>query len=512
LGSQGGKAVANINHEDSTNVVPLTTYQEEADDDDHYASMQEAFVKSNIYTELPLYERFISKGERDSASADDFAGKGKSYPILKPGDVQAAVHAMGRAGSDNVSSSTLKSRIIAIAKRKGWTQYLPKAWRGDDAKESARTSGTSETSSGAGTGDGARRESTSPNSTTVPRGMVQTIELRESSDWREEEAINLIESAGTTRMKIKLIAPGKGSSAIYPAEVLKRDGPNVFADKTHIYINHATPAEEAARPEGDWHKLVGALDGNAYWDESAKQGPGLYGNALFTSEYAPLLKEKAAFTGMSIRASGDALYEAGKKVIREGLPVLAKLTSAESVDVVTRAGAGGMILTEAARNSQGDIEMTLQEAQALIKTGIAEATGPLVERARRADAKDEALAILESSKLPDATKRKIVEASLRQIPLVKETGALDLEAFRKVVVAEAKAEAEYLATVTGAGRVIGMGPSFGAPPVDADKLREQEKRDRKAAKRLKESEANVFGRLMGNDKAAEFAASKGEAA
>ena len=245
LGSQGGKAVANINMDDSTNVVPVTTYQEEADDDDSYTAMSEAFVKSNIYTELPLYERFISKGERDSASADDFAGKGKSFPILKPGDVQAAVHAMGRAGSDNHSASTLKSRIIAIAKRKGWTQYLPKAWRGDDTKESA----------------------------IVPRGTLDagTLKLTESWDYRDE-VLSVVKSSGAVRMPIKLIAPGKGSSAFYPAEVLKRDGPNVFTKGTQIYINHATSAEEAARPEGDWHKLAGALESNAYYDEAGKKG------------------------------------------------------------------------------------------------------------------------------------------------------------------------------------------------------------------------------------------------
>ena len=277
LGSQGGKAVANINMDDSTNVVPVTTYQEEADDDDSYTAMSEAFVKSNIYTELPLYERFISKGERDSASADDFAGKGKSFPILKPGDVQAAVHAMGRAGSDNHSASTLKSRIIAIAKRKGWTQYLPKAWRGDESAGASRAStgrsaDTSGSSSVDGTSSGAQRES---GSRQVSQSSLEstTLKLTESWDYRDE-VLSVVESSGAVRMPIKLIAPGKGSSAFYPAEVLKRDGPNVFTKGTQIYINHATSAEEAARPEGDWHKLAGALESNAYYDEAGKRDQG----------------------------------------------------------------------------------------------------------------------------------------------------------------------------------------------------------------------------------------------
>src|ERR1700735_2676506 len=181
---QGGKAVANIDDENSTNVVPRTTYEEEADDDDSYASMMEA----QLYTkgEKPLVERFISKGERDNADGDSFAGKGKSFPLLKPGDVMAAVHAMGRAGSGNYGMAQLKANIIRIAKKKGWASSLPKAWQGDSvsASESGRTSGTSEASGARDMGASGRRESaafSSGNDTTVSRGMVQTIDLQESA-------------------------------------------------------------------------------------------------------------------------------------------------------------------------------------------------------------------------------------------------------------------------------------------------------------------------------------------
>ena len=308
--------------------------------------------------------------------------------------------------------------------------------------------------------------------------------------------------------EIKLIAPGKGSSAFYPAEVLKRDGPKVFTQGTHVYLNHPTAAEEAARPEGDVKNLAGVLSTSAVYHENHAKGPGLYARMKVFADHAQTVEEKAAHVGMSIRASGVA--ESNKK--QDGLPVLKELTSAESVDVVTRAGAGGMILNEGLRpGNQQEGEMTLQEAQKLIDDGIKTATAPLLERALRGDAREEALNVLEGSRLPDATKRKIIEASLKQIPT--KDGALDAEKFRAVVVAEAKAEAEYLATVTGRGNVVGLGPSFGAPAVDQDKLREAEKRQRKEAKRLKESEDAVFGRLMpGNEKAAELAASKGQAA
>lgn len=465
LGSIGGKATANIDMDNSTNVVPMTTYQEEADDDDQYAAMEESFKAAKLYTELPLYERFISKAEREKHGPEDFAGKDKSYPLFEPGDVTAAVHAIGRAGPANFGTSTLKSRIISIVKRKGWTKYLPKSWQGDssDSKESK-----------------------------IPREIIGALKLCESWNWKEE-ALSLIESSSDpVRMKLKLIAPGKGSSAFYPSEVLKRDGPNVFTKGTHIYINHATTAEEAARPEGDWHKLAGALDGNAYWDESAKQGAGLYADGLFTSDYAPLIKEKAAFTGMSIRASGVA--ESGKT--KDGVPVLKELTSAESVDVVTRAGAGGMILSESANPAdKKEPEMDLKEAQKLVQEAVAAATAPLLERNMRADAKDEAEAILEGVDLTPTAKRRVIEASLKAMPLKE--GKLDLDEFRKVVVAEAKDMAKILSEATGGGRVFGMGLAPAPTEADTEKLREAAKRAKKEAKRMKESEDAVFARLTG---------------
>ncbi len=182
LSSVGGKTSDNVDTDNAVSVTPCTSYDEQADDDDQYAAMSESYKKAGLYTELPLYERFIAKSERDNADEADFAGKGKSFPILKPGDVQAAVHAMGRAGDKNVGMSTLKSRIIAIAKRKGWTKYLPKTWQGDSSSSEAAP-------------------------------QVQ----------RAAGAVMLVESAATLETivlkeaksdyEIKLIAPGKGSSA-----------------------------------------------------------------------------------------------------------------------------------------------------------------------------------------------------------------------------------------------------------------------------------------------------------
>lgn len=69
--------------------------------------------------------------DRDKIPGKDFAGKDRSFPIVKPGDVSDAAASIGRAGSDNYDSATLKANIIRIAQRKGpeFVAELPKKWR-----------------------------------------------------------------------------------------------------------------------------------------------------------------------------------------------------------------------------------------------------------------------------------------------------------------------------------------------------------------------------------------------
>jgi hypothetical protein len=471
ISTVGGKTTANLDTANAERVHADVKYKKMADDDDHYAAMESAFKAAKLYDSLPLYERFISKKERDAADEGDFAGKGKSFPILKPADVSAAVHAMGRAGSDNLGMAALKARIIAIAKRKGWTSELPKSWQegGEDkaAKEAARLAATG------------------------------SLKLTESTNWKDD-ALSLIEAAGGAQeMELKLIAPGKGSSAFYPAEVLKRDGPSVFAKNTQIYINHATQAEESQRPEGDWHKLAGALSTDAYWMESHAKGPGLYAKAKFTSDYAPLVKEKAAFSGMSIRANGLAAQEAGRTLTKDGVPVLAKLTSAESVDVVTKAGAGGMILTESQRvaATEGDDNMSEDEKKRLFEAAR------IVENNR---AREIAASALADVSLTESGKSMAVENVLR-MGLPMKDGTLDSAKLIESVKAEAGRIGTFLAETMGTG-VRGMGS---APVVTLTE--KEEKKARKAQERLQEAAVNVFSDLTGDKRAGELAA-RGRAA
>jgi hypothetical protein len=455
-----------------------------SDEADHYAMMEESekliTAGPALYWQTPEYqdflalmERYISKSERTSADASDFAGKGKSFPILKPEDVMAAVRSMGRAGSANLGPSGIKARIIAIAKRKGWTKYLPKSWQGgDDAKEGA-----------AGT------------------RAPGTLELVESAATLEP----IVLKEARSDYEIKLIAPGRGSSAVYPAEVLKRDGPRVFKSGTHVYLNHPTAAEEAARPEGDVKNLAGVLTTDAQYHEAHAKGPGLYARMKVFADHAQTVEEKAPHVGMSIRAAGIA--ESNKT--EGGLPVLKELSHAESVDVVTRAGAGGLILTEAARpanspNQEDSADMDAEQLKKLQETVTAQAAlnARLLERAIKGDAREQATRILKTTTLIEAARERVVESVLRDVPI--KDGALDTEAFTTRVNEAAKAEGAYVASIMGSGRVTGMG----APVVPIDAKEAERKAEER--KQLRESRVKSYMDLGLPKAAAEAAADRDE--
>jgi hypothetical protein len=478
MDSSAGASKAVLNMDAAKAVKGRTVYEPVGDEDDHYAAMSEAFVASNIYTDLPLYERFISKDERGAAAPEDFAGKGKSYPILKPADVQAAVHAMGRAGTGNYDAGTLKRNIIRIAKAKGWGKYLPQAWQGGDsdaAKEAAQG------------GHGLR--------------LVESAATLEAFE---------IQEAAREDYEIKLIAPGAGAMAYYPAEVLKRDGPKAFPAETKVYLNHQTKAQEAEGPGNrDVNRLAGVLATPAEWKESHPKGPGLFARLKPFADHAGILAEKAKYLAMSICASGDqAIESSGRRQFRAGLPVLASLHEANpaqnrnSVDIVPVGGAGGMILTEAAgaANPNREVsEMDANEVKLLRESLATQAalTSGLVEKELRREAIAEGARILRDVSLPATSKEYVIETVLREA-LPKKDGALDITKFTEAV----NGEARRFAGAIGAGpRVTGMG---GAPVVQIDAAESARRvaSEKAEENRYKESFAFLMG---GNEKLAEVA-------
>ena len=282
---------------------------------------------------------------------------------------------------------------------------------------------------------------------------------------------------------------------------MERDGPKVFKAGTHVYLNHPTAAEEASRPEGDVKNLAGVLSSNAVYHEAHAKGPGLYARMKVFQDHAQTVEEKAPHVGMSIRGSGVA--ESGKT--REGRPVLKELTSAESVDVVTRAGAGGMILTESARaaNSQ-EVDMTEADVTRLIESR----TAPLRARALRGDALVEASRVLAPlDGFHEAAKQEVINRLLERadtFPLKE--GELDTVKFGELVMAEAKRVAAFLGQVAPSS-VRGLG--IAAPvEIDAKEAKKQAKLLREQAEAEEEDTINVFESL-GMPKGAAQLAAKG---
>ncbi len=425
-----------IDFDGAEDVVPRMVYETEADEGEHIASMESLKAEKLYGDTIPLYERFISKSKREKMDPADFAGKGKSFPIETQQDFDAALHSIGRAGSENYGPSKLRANILAIGKRKGFR--LPKSAQSDssDSKEAAAVSSS-----------GLR--------------LVESASTMEPILLREARA----------DYEIKLIAPGMGSSAFYPAEVLKRDGPKVFKGGTHVYLNHATAAEEAARPEGDVKNLAGVLTTDAIYSESHAKGPGLYARMKVFADHASMVEEKAQHVGMSIRASGVA--EAGK--VREGKPVLKELTGAESVDVVTRAGAGGLILTEAARAATPTQEASMDADELkLLRESVARLSGKEMRR----EAIQEGARILRDVSLPDAAKEYVIETVLKEALPTKD-GALDIVKFTEAVNGEAK---RFGSAIGMEPRVTGMGA--GAPVQITEAQRTEQAAAQKATDEL----------------------------
>lgn len=436
-------AKATVHHDQGMKVTPRVIYEPEAEDADHYAAMSEAFKTAKLYTGLPVYERFISKTERDSADDSDFAGKGKSFPILKAGDVSAAFHALGRAGTDNYGVSKIRANIIAIAKRKGFP--LPKSAQ-DTKKESAKP------------------------------GNTTGLKLVESAGCAFLGKVPVREAARSA-YPIKIISPGTGSSAHYTEACLKDAAKSgAFKKGTFMFWNHPTGAQESQRPEGDLNDLAAITTSDGEYRETGAKGPGIYADAKVMADYADKIEARAPHIGLSIRAGGTT---SGKTI--DGKPVLASIDHVESVDYVTRAGRGGMALAESAQFTkllesfnEGEVsDMDAAEIKKLQESLAAQTAinERLLKRALRADALELAGAVLATTSLTEAQRKFVAESVVNTGDVPTKDGVLDAARLTESVNAFAKA---YSATLpaTGGVRGLGAGPTLVTESAEVKAARE----------------------------------------
>lgn len=191
--------------------------------------------------------------------------------------------------------------------------------------------------------------------------MTQQIELRESNT-SVPSAVD--KAKGIWRIQL-IEADVQGSSGYYPAEVLERDGAKAFPKGTHIYLDHPTWREEEELPERSVDRLAAVQLEDAYFADG-KDGHGLFARVSVRPDQRERFEwwtENAA-VGMSIRALGVKQFN--EATAREEVT---ELVRGQSVDVVTRAGAGGRLIemTESARQSAGATSIFSESDKSLLQ-------------------------------------------------------------------------------------------------------------------------------------------------
>lgn len=202
---------------------------------------------------------------------------------------------------------------------------------------------------------------------------------------------------GAGRYRIRIIAPGRGSTGMYTAPNLAESAP-LFVPGTHMFFDHQTMTEDWERPERSVRDLAGVFESGAEImpDGSLEADIKVYPSAN------QVIKERWADIGVSI--NGWSVEEIGPDGV---VPVLAGI---QSVDFVTRAGAKGAILEVLesdgrwrVRNHESTPNTNTQEEQAVKPEEITKAVSEAVAAAMPA-------AIKEAAALLAAEKAKTVEA------------------------------------------------------------------------------------------------------
>lgn len=136
---------------------------------------------------------------------------------------------------------------------------------------------------------------------------------------------------GAGRYRIRIIAPGRGSTGMYTAPNLAESAP-LFVPGTHMFFDHQTMTEDWERPERSVRDLAGVFESGA---EIMPDGS-LEADIKVYPSVNGIIRERWADIGVSI--NGWSVEEIGPDGV---VPPLAGI---QSVDFVTRAGAKGAVL------------------------------------------------------------------------------------------------------------------------------------------------------------------------
>lgn len=210
------------------------------------------------------------------------------------------------------------------------------------------------------------------------------------------------EDDGAGRYRIRIIAPGRGSTGMYTAPNLAESAP-LFVPGTHMFFDHPTLSEDWERPERSIKDLAGVFESGAQImaDGSLEADIKVYPTAN------AVIKERWADIGVSI--NGWSVDEIGPDGV---VPVLAGI---QSVDFVTKAGAKGAILEVLESDGHWRVKNipsnpNTQEEQAVKPEDICKAVSEALTAAMPAAIK-EAAAMLAADQ-----EKKIIEAEKKADP------------------------------------------------------------------------------------------------
>lgn len=210
---------------------------------------------------------------------------------------------------------------------------------------------------------------------------------------------------GAGRYRIRIIAPGRGSTGMYTAPNLAESAP-LFVPGTHMFFDHQTVTEDWERPERSVRDLAGVFESGA---EIMPDGS-LEADIKVYPSVNGIIRERWADIGVSI--NGWSVEEIGPDGV---VPVLAGI---QSVDFVTRAGAKGAVLEVLESDGRWRVKNPptpsnptnrTQEEQAVKPEEIVKAVSEAVAAAMPAAIK-EAAALLAADQEKKVAEAKKVEA------------------------------------------------------------------------------------------------------
>jgi hypothetical protein len=188
----------------------------------------------------------------------------------------------------------------------------------------------------------------------------------------------ILEANSDGSFLVQVISPGWGSSGYYSAAVLEAAGKSkVWPAGTHMYFDHPDAIEAEVRPERSVKDLAATLTEDARWDSSreslvARVEPVGLGKTVLVDE---AFRKAIA---CSVRASAE--FVVGEAEGRKG--VIVKEIFADtfnSVDFVTHAGRGGMILESARAAVDTDVPAVFLRESAVAKIREARNIGQWIE-------------------------------------------------------------------------------------------------------------------------------------